>query len=105
MPFDRADHRDLIDARDAAGMRGIAVGTMPTVPTADVDAYLAAASPLAFWRKHRGMTQVALSQAPGISQPYLAQLENGRREATVGVYARLAKVLGVRIGDLVMEAA
>ena len=95
MPFDRADRQHLIDARDAAiAMRGIAVGTMPTVAEADVEAYLAAASPLAFWRKHRGMTQVALSQAAGISQPYLAQLENGQREASVGVYARLGQVLG-----------
>jgi DNA-binding XRE family transcriptional regulator len=98
-------YQDLIDALDAAiAMREIAAGAMPTVGEADVAAYLAAASPLAFWRKHRGMTQVALSQAAGISQPYLAQLENGRREATVTVYARLAKLLGVRIDDLVVEA-
>ena len=73
-------------------------------PAAHVDAYLAAPTPLAFWRKHRGMTQVELSQAAGISQPYLAQLENGQREATVPVYARLAKRLRVRIDDLVAEA-
>ncbi len=40
---------------------------MPTIAEADVDAYLAAPIPLAFWRKHWGMTQVALSQAAGIS--------------------------------------
>ena len=50
------------------------------------------------------MTQVALSQAAGISQPYLAQLENGQREATVTVYARLATLLGVRVDDLVVAA-
>ena len=95
MPFDRADRQHPIDARDAViAMREIAAGTMPTVPEADIDAYLAAASPLAFWRKHRGMTQVALSRAAGISQPYLAQLEYGQREASVGVYARLGRVLG-----------
>jgi DNA-binding XRE family transcriptional regulator len=99
------EYQDLIDARDAAiAMREIANGTMPTVAEADVDAYLAAPTALAFWRKHRGMTQVELSQAAGISQPYLAQLENGHREATVSVYARLAKLLRVRIDDLVVEA-
>jgi DNA-binding XRE family transcriptional regulator len=98
------EYRDLIDARDAAvAMREIAVGTMPTVAEADVDAYLAAPTPLAFWRKHRALTQIELSQAANISQPYLAQLENGQREGAVSVYARLAKLLNVRIDDLVAD--
>ena len=100
------EYQDLIDARDAAvAMREIAAGTMPTIADAEVDAYLAAPTPLAFWRKHRGLTQVELSQAADISQPYLAQLENGQREGTVSVYARLAKFLNVRIDDLVTEAS
>ncbi|HEY1930859.1 MAG TPA: helix-turn-helix transcriptional regulator [Acetobacteraceae bacterium] len=86
-------------------MREIAAGTMPTVAEADVDAYLAGPPPLAFWRKHRGMTQIELSQAADISQPYLAQLENGQREGAVSVYARLAKFLPVRIDDLVSDAS
>jgi DNA-binding XRE family transcriptional regulator len=99
------EYQDLIDARDATiAMREIANGTLPTVAEADMDAYLTAPTALAFWRKHRGMTQVELSRAAGISQPYLAQLENGQREATVAVYARLAKRLRVRIDDLVAEA-
>jgi DNA-binding XRE family transcriptional regulator len=99
------EYQDLIDGRDAAvAMREIAAGTMPTVAEADLDAYLAAPTPLAFWRKHRGMTQIELSQAAGISQPYLAQLEYGQREGAVSVYARLAKLLNVRIDDLVAAA-
>jgi len=99
------EYQDLIDARDAAvAMREIAAGTMPTVAEADVDAYLAAPTPLAFWRKHRGLTQIKLSQAADITQPYLAQLENGRRQGAVSVYARLAKLLHVRIDDLVANA-
>ena len=98
------EYQDLIDARGAAvAMRDIAAGTMPTVAEADIDAYLAAPTPLAFWRKHRGLTQIELSQAANISQPYLAQLENGQREGAVSVYARLAKLLNVRIDDLVAE--
>ncbi len=46
-----------------------------------------------------------LSQAADISQPYLAQLENGQREGSVSVYARLAKLLHVRIDDLVAEVS
>jgi transcriptional regulator with XRE-family HTH domain len=40
-----------------------------------------------------------------VSQPYLAQLETGRRvSADIAVYAKLAKRLGVRIEDLVSPA-
>ena len=98
------EYQDLVDARDAAiAMREIANGTMPTIAEADLDAYLAAPTALAFWRKHREMTQVELSQAARISQPYLAQLENGQREGTVSVYLRLAKLLHVRIDDLAAD--
>ena len=98
------DYQDLIDARDAeAAMRAVADGSMPTLSGADVDSYLAAPSPLAFWRKRRGLTQVDLARAADISQSYLAQLESGRREAMVSVYGRLARCLGIRIDDLMAE--
>jgi len=51
------------------------------------------------------LTQIDLSQAADISQPYLAQLENGQHEGAVSVYARLAKLLHVRIDDLVADAS
>ncbi len=96
------DYQDLVDARDAAiAMRAVAAGALPTIEDKDVDAYLAAPTHLAFWRRHRGMTQAALAEAIGISQPYLAQLESGARgSADIKVYAGLARHLGVRIEDL-----
>jgi DNA-binding XRE family transcriptional regulator len=98
------EYEDLIDTRDhALAMSAVRSGSMPTVPDADVDAYLAAPTPLAFWRKHRGMTQVALAGAADISQPYLAQIENGQREAAVSIYVRLARLLGVRVDDLISD--
>ncbi len=95
------EYEDLIDVRDAQAVRReILAGAMPTVPSDEVDAYLAAPTPLAFWRKHRGMTQVDLAAAANISQPYLSALENGEQEAMGSVYARLARCLRVRIDDL-----
>ncbi|WP_165943599.1 hypothetical protein [Roseicella aquatilis] len=45
----REQCQELIDARDhAVAMREIAAGIRPTVPDAEVDAYLAAPTPLAF---------------------------------------------------------
>ena len=66
----RAEYEDLIDARDhALAMRDIASGAVETLSGAELDAYLAGPTPLAFWRRHRGMTQAALAAWIGIAQP------------------------------------
>lgn len=100
------DYEDLIDARDAeAAMRAVAAGTLQTLSGDDVDAYLAAPSPLAFWRKHRGFRQADMARLIGVSQPYLAQLENGRREGSVSIYQRLARRLGLSVDELLPDEA
>jgi DNA-binding XRE family transcriptional regulator len=63
--------------------------------------FQAANTPVAFWRKRSGKTQAATAAEIGVSQPFLAQIEAGKRSGTIGVLARLAKALGVRIDDLV----
>lgn len=98
------EYQDLVDARDAeVAMRAVAAGTLQTLSGDDVDAYLAAATPLAFWRKHRGLTQTEVAQAIGVSQPYLAQLENGQREGSISVYQRLARRLGLSVDELLPD--
>ena len=98
------DYQDLIDARDAeAAMRAVDAGTLQTLSGADVDAWLAASTPLAFWRKRRGLTQADMARSIGVSQPYLAQLENGRREGSVSNYRRLARQLGLRVHELLPD--
>ncbi len=98
------DYQDLIDSRDAeAAMRAVAAGTLPTLSGADVDAYLEAVTPLAFWRGHRGFTQAVLAQEIGVSQPYLAQLENGQREGSVAVWQKLARRLGLSVDGLLPD--
>jgi DNA-binding XRE family transcriptional regulator len=100
----RQEYEDLIDARDhAVAMRDVATGAMETLSDAEMDAYLAAPTPLAFWRRRRGLTQAALAAAVGVSQPYLAQIETGARKGDVRLYARMAKALRLRIEDLVAE--
>ncbi len=99
----REEYEDLIDAREhAVAMAAHARGEDPGLTDAEMDEYLAAPTPLAYWRKRRGLTQAKLAVAAGISQPYLAQLESARRtSADIAVYARLAKRLGVLIEDVV----
>ena len=96
------EYEDLVDARDAAiAAASLTHGEMELLTSEQMDAYLAAATPLQFWRNHRGLTQTDLAAAAGITQPYLAQIETGVRTGAVQVYASLAKALRVRIEDLV----
>ena len=98
----RTDYENLVDARDhAQAMRDVATGAMETLSEAELDAYLAARSPLAFWRKHRSLTQAALAATAGITQPYLSQIEHGVRGGDVALFAKFARALQVRIEDLV----
>ncbi len=100
----RQDYQDLLDARDhAVAMRDVAARVMPTLADAELDSYLAAPSPLAYWRERRGLTQAALATAAGISRAYLAQIETGHKVGEANIYARLARRLGVRIEDLLAE--
>lgn len=101
--MDRSDYEDLIDARDhARSMADIAAGA-PTLTDEEVDAYLAARTPLAFWRKRAGLTQAALAERLGISQVTVAQLEHGHRIGTLAMHAKLAKLFGIRIEDLISD--
>ena len=100
----RAEYEDLVDARDhAVAMREVAAGAMETLSEAELDEYLAAPSPLAFWRKRRGYSQSGLAAEVGASQPYIAQIERGSRTGDVHLYVRLAKVLRLRVEDLVED--
>jgi DNA-binding XRE family transcriptional regulator len=98
-----SDYQDLVDARDhAIAMRDVAAGA-PLLTESELDAYLASPSPLAFWRKRAGLTQSALAQKAGITQAFLAQIESGDRDGTVGVLKRISQALGVKIEDLIAD--
>ncbi len=98
----RAEYEELVDARDhAQAMREVATGAMETLSDGELDAYLVAQSPLAFWRRRRGLTQAVLAASAGITQPYLAQIEGGSRGGDVALFAKFARELRVRIEDLV----
>jgi len=83
-------------------MRDAAAGA-PVLTEAGLDAFLAAPSPLAFWRKRAGMTQTALARKAGITQAFLARIEAGSRDGTVAVLKRISAALRVRIEELIAD--
>lgn len=58
-------------------------------------------NPLRFWRKKRGLTMAAIAKSAGISQSYVSDIENGRKDGSVAVLKRLAGILGVTLDDIV----
>jgi transcriptional regulator with XRE-family HTH domain len=51
-------------------------------------------------REARGMTQEALAAKAAVSRGYLARLEIGRHDPTVGMVEKLARALGVKVIEL-----
>lgn len=59
-----------------------------------------AAHPVKIVRKFRGMTQDDLAAASGLSRPYLAEIETGRKDGSVSAIKMLAAALDVPPGLL-----
>ncbi len=51
-------------------------------------------------RKRRKLTQQALADKVGVRQETIARLESGKRQPSMDLLHRLAKVLRVKAGDL-----
>lgn len=71
------------------------------VPSEIAYAILDGESPIRVWREYRGYTQLQLSEAAGISKPYLSQIETGKRTGTTDVLSGIAKALDLTIDDIV----
>lgn len=57
-------------------------------------------NPVRVWREHRNLTVGALAQAAGLSQPYISEIEAGKRDSTVKTIAAIARALRVGLDDL-----
>ncbi len=92
----------LCDAAEhAKSMAALARGEEERLTPAEALAFAEAATPVAFWRRKRGLTQAELAARAGTSQSALAGMESGARVGTAAVLKRVATALGVRIDDLV----
>ena len=53
------------------------------------------------WRQERGVTQEELAKKAKVTKRYISQLETGlRQNPSLPVLRRLAKALGVSVGEL-----
>lgn len=58
-------------------------------------------NPIKIIRKSRGLTQAQLAEAAGLSRPYLAEMETGRKEGSITALKNLAAALKVDISTLI----
>jgi len=96
-----AEFEALRDAADAAAEIARVDAGAETFSDEEAAAFVEAASPVAFFRQRRGLSQVALARAAGLSQSYLAGIESGARKGSAEHLKRLAEALGVRMEMLV----
>lgn len=92
---------DIVDAADAkAALARVRDGESETIPFGMVRRLSAGEHPLRVWRQHRGLSLAALAKQVGVSQPFLSNVENGKKNASFDVMAALAGALGVSLDDL-----
>ncbi|PWW02123.1 DNA-binding XRE family transcriptional regulator [Hoeflea marina] len=96
------DYEDLIDGREAdAVMARIRAGE-ETWPAELVRDLMQTDSRIRTFRKYRGLAMTELARDAGISQPYLSDIENGKKTGSVDVLKRIAVSLAVDLDDLVV---
>ena len=102
----RKEYDELIEDRiDVATLRRLQsdrkAGRAELLSSKEVDELLAAKTPLTFWRKKRGLSQIALAKLTGLSQGFLSEIETGVKTGDIRTLASLAKILSISIDDLV----
>src|ERR1022692_1887745 len=58
-----------------------------------------------FYRQAKGKTQAVVAGLAGVTEDYLSQIERGLKTPTLALLHRFAKILGVRVSDLLGESA
>ena len=95
------DFEDLVDGlRAEAIMARVAAGE-ETWPLELVMELCETDSRIRTYRTYRKMTVSDLAEAAGISQPYLSEIESGKKTGSVDVLKRIAAALKVDLNDIV----
>jgi DNA-binding XRE family transcriptional regulator len=92
---------DVATATHDKALAAYRTGRDPGLTAKEMRELLAAPTPLAFWRRKRGMTQATLAGGAGIKQNYLSDLETGKREGSPAQWLKLARILHVSPEELI----
>lgn len=95
------DYQDLVDVSDARAAKARIDAGEDTWPIDIVKALIAGEDPVRVFRKHRGMTIKELAEKSGLSQPYLSEIETGKKKGSLDAIKAIAGALDVDLDDLV----
>ena len=97
-----ADLEDRLDAARADRVLARIAAGEETIPGAVVHAiHVEHKSPLAAFRRWRGLKQVQLAQASGLNQAYISQIEAGKKTPSLDAMRALAAALDVSVDLLI----
>ncbi|OJF92433.1 helix-turn-helix domain-containing protein [Pararhizobium antarcticum] len=97
------DYEDLMDGLHASAIMARVAAGEETWPHHLVVELWETDSRIRTLRNYRGLTMSQLAKAAGISQPYLSEIEAGKKTGSVDVLKRIAVALKVDLDDLVVE--
>jgi DNA-binding XRE family transcriptional regulator len=96
------DYEDLIDTITAERIMARIAAGEETWPLELVMELCETDSRIRTFRTYRKMTVSELAEAAGISQPYLSEIESGKKTGSVDVLKRIASALKVDLDDIVI---
>jgi DNA-binding XRE family transcriptional regulator len=96
------DYEDLIDGIAAEKIMARIRAGEETWPAELVYELWETDSRIRTYRNYRKMSVSDLAAAAGISQPYLSEIESGKKTGSVDVLKRIAAALKVDLDDIVM---
>jgi DNA-binding XRE family transcriptional regulator len=96
------DYEDLVDGREAGAILAEIAAGQEVWPLDVVEARANGENSVRVFRTYRKMTVSELAEAAGISQPYLSEIESGKKTGSVDVLKRIATALKVDLDDIVV---
>jgi DNA-binding XRE family transcriptional regulator len=96
------DYEDLIDGLEATAVLADIAAGQEVWPLDIVEARANGENPVRVFRTYRKFSVSDLAAAAGISQPYLSEIESGKKTGSVDVLKRIAAALKVDLDDIVV---
>ncbi|TRL31119.1 helix-turn-helix domain-containing protein [Rhizobium straminoryzae] len=96
------DYEDLVDGLEASAVLAEIAAGQEVWPLDIVEARANGENPVRVFRTYRKMSVSDLAAAAGISQPYLSEIESGKKTGSVDVLKRIATALKVDLDDIVL---
>ena len=91
------------DAEDISALMKAAKRDDGRLPHVFVKELVNSERPLPVWRKYRELSQQELADISGVTQPYIAQIETGKKEGSVKTLKKLANALSISLDDPITE--